>query len=49
MCEHVFGRYILVDSLNETFKVFTEKNTLPGTFYVGYECECGEQGYQIPA
>lgn len=46
--EHVWRRYILREAVyGETIKEYTQQaqEDIPGLFYVGYDCECGVDGY----
>lgn len=49
--EHEWRRYVLVQPglfSQDEKKEYTEKpaKDVPGAWYVGYDCECGEEGYQ---
>ena len=52
--EHEWKRYVLRDvyysdgGYRRTVKEYTEADfeLIPDCFYVGYDCECSEQGYR---
>ena len=45
--EHEFRRYVLRNVDFETVKEYTEMDVelIPDFFYIGYDCECSEQGF----
>lgn len=46
--EHEWRRYVLRNVDDQTVKEYTETDVelIPDFFFVGYDCECGEQGWE---
>jgi hypothetical protein len=47
--EHAYKRYVLRSEGDETVKEYTEADVemIPGFFFIGYDCECGGEGYGV--
>jgi hypothetical protein len=47
--EHEWQRYVLRSDGDETIKEYTEAEVeqIPGFFFIGYDCECGDGGYDL--
>jgi len=46
--EHEWRRFVLRNEDDETIKEYTEADveSIPGFYFIGFDCECGDQGYK---